>query len=83
MPSEDAHQSEYIAAADARRERVSGFTGSAGVAIVAAAAAALWTDGRYHAQAAAELDPTRWTLVRAGDVECGAARGYKRPGVGA
>ena len=34
VPSCDAHNSEYLADVDARREAVSGFTGSAGTAIV-------------------------------------------------
>jgi Xaa-Pro aminopeptidase len=51
VPSEDAHQSEYIAACDARRGFISGFTGSAGFALVAEETAMLWTDGRYFLQA--------------------------------
>ncbi|CAG8780964.1 11865_t:CDS:2, partial [Racocetra persica] len=44
IPSEDSHQSEYVAACDARRSFISGFTGSAGLAIVSNDAAALFTD---------------------------------------
>ena len=32
VPTEDAHQSEYIASSDTRRSFISGFTGSAGTA---------------------------------------------------
>ena len=46
VPSEDAHSSEYVAAADKRRAFLSGFTGSAGTAVVTANKALLWTDGR-------------------------------------
>ena len=46
VPTEDAHQSEYIAKADERRVFVSGFDGSAGTAVVTTTRAALWTDGR-------------------------------------
>lgn len=46
VPSEDAHASEYIAPCHERRAFVSGFTGSAGTAVVTTTAAALWTDGK-------------------------------------
>eukprot|EP00045_Choanoeca_perplexa_P005437 m.46133 g.46133 ORF g.46133 m.46133 type:complete len:607 (+) comp13119_c0_seq2:83-1903(+) len=65
VPSEDAHQSEYIAERDCRRAFISGFDGSAGKAIVATNAAALWTDGRYWLQAETQLD-SNWTLMKAG-----------------
>ncbi|KJK75456.1 peptidase [Metarhizium anisopliae BRIP 53293] len=65
IPSEDSHSSEYIAACDARREFMSGFTGSAGCAIVTLEAAALATDGRYFNQAAKQLDGN-WTLLKQG-----------------
>ncbi len=39
-------QSEYVAACDERRAFVSGFTGSAGTAVITPTEAALWTDGR-------------------------------------
>lgn len=65
VPSEDAHQSEYIASWDGRREFLSGFTGSAGFALVTAQEAALWTDGRYYLQAEKQLD-SNWTLMKAG-----------------
>ena len=52
LPMEDSHFNEYIADADKRIAFISGFTGSAGVAIITATdKAALWTDGRYHEQA--------------------------------
>jgi len=47
IPSEDAHQSEYIAAHDGRRAYITNFTGSAGYALVTMTTAHLWTDGRY------------------------------------
>ncbi|KAK2612938.1 hypothetical protein QQS21_001049 [Conoideocrella luteorostrata] len=65
IPSEDSHSSEYIAACDARREFISGFTGSAGCAVVTLDAAALATDGRYFNQAAKQLD-NNWTLLKQG-----------------
>ncbi|CEP12962.1 hypothetical protein [Parasitella parasitica] len=64
-PSEDAHQSEYIADCDKRRHWISGFTGSAGFAIVTSTEAALFTDGRYFLQASQQLDDN-WTLMKQG-----------------
>ncbi|PHH58550.1 hypothetical protein CDD81_5383 [Ophiocordyceps australis] len=65
IPSEDSHSSEYIADCDARREYISGFTGSAGCAVVSMNAAALATDGRYFNQATQQLDDN-WTLLKQG-----------------
>ncbi|XP_053678309.1 xaa-Pro aminopeptidase ApepP [Anopheles nili] len=65
IPSNDAHQSEYLAARDERRAYVSGFDGSAGTAVVTEQEALLWTDGRYYQQATKQLD-TNWTLMRDG-----------------
>ncbi|RCI13955.1 hypothetical protein L249_8101 [Ophiocordyceps polyrhachis-furcata BCC 54312] len=65
VPSEDSHSSEYIADCDARREFISGFTGSAGWAVITRSAAALATDGRYFNQAYHELDDN-WTLLKQG-----------------
>ncbi|XP_031760695.1 xaa-Pro aminopeptidase 1 isoform X1 [Xenopus tropicalis] len=65
VPSGDAHQSEYIAPCDCRREFISGFDGSAGTAIVTEQSAAMWTDGRYFLQAAQQMD-SNWTLMKIG-----------------
>jgi len=65
IPSGDAHQSEYIAPRHKRREFVSGFTGSAGTAVVTEDEALLWTDGRYFLQAEKQLDEN-WTLMTDG-----------------
>ncbi|ROW14440.1 hypothetical protein VPNG_03846 [Cytospora leucostoma] len=65
VPSEDSHSSEYIAPCDARREFISGFSGSAGCAVVTHDKAALATDGRYFNQAAKQLD-SNWTLLKQG-----------------
>ncbi|XP_058841264.1 xaa-Pro aminopeptidase 1-like isoform X1 [Acipenser ruthenus] len=65
VPSGDAHQSEYIAPCDCRREFISGFTGSAGTAIITEKHAAIWTDGRYFLQAAQQMDKN-WTLMKMG-----------------
>uniref|UniRef100_A0A8C2IJS3 X-prolyl aminopeptidase (aminopeptidase P) 1, soluble n=1 Tax=Cyprinus carpio TaxID=7962 RepID=A0A8C2IJS3_CYPCA len=65
VPSGDAHQSEYIAPCDRRREFICGFNGSAGTAIVTEQHAALWTDGRYFLQASQQMD-NNWTLMKMG-----------------
>jgi Xaa-Pro aminopeptidase len=57
LPLTDEHRSEYLPAAAQRLGWLTGFTGSAGLLIVLAARAALFVDGRYTLQAAAELDP--------------------------
>ncbi|XP_052834495.1 xaa-Pro aminopeptidase 1 isoform X2 [Octopus bimaculoides] len=57
--------SEYIAPCDARLKFISGFTGSAGTAIVTDTKAALWTDGRYHLQAQQEVDEN-WEIMKDG-----------------
>ncbi|KAJ7535908.1 hypothetical protein O6H91_12G050400 [Diphasiastrum complanatum] len=66
IPSEDAHQSEYVADRDKRREFVSHFTGSAGLAVITKDEALLWTDGRYFLQATQQLS-SRWKLMRIGE----------------
>ncbi|KDN37350.1 hypothetical protein RSAG8_10238, partial [Rhizoctonia solani AG-8 WAC10335] len=68
IPSEDAHQSEYVAASDRRREYISGFTGSSGTAIVSLNNAYLFTDSRYYIQAERELD-RNWSLLKVGTGE--------------
>lgn len=67
VPSEDEHASEYPAESDLRRGYISGFTGSAGCAIVSASQAALFTDGRYFLQANQQLEPKVWTLMKQGE----------------
>ncbi|KAG7089647.1 hypothetical protein E1B28_011309 [Marasmius oreades] len=63
IPTDDAHQSEYVAPADKRRQFITGFTGSAGQAVVSADKAYLVTDSRYWLQAERELD-SNWELVK-------------------
>lgn len=50
LPRFDAHQGEYVAPHDERLAHVTGFTGSAGIAIVTAETVALFVDGRYQVQ---------------------------------
>ncbi|KAI7801892.1 xaa-Pro aminopeptidase 2, partial [Triplophysa rosa] len=63
IPATDAHLSEYIAPRDARLAWISGFTGSAGTAVVTQNKAVLWTDSRYWIQAERQMD-CNWELER-------------------
>ena len=65
VPSQDPHFSEYVPTCFERRAWISGFTGSAGTAVVTAREALLWTDGRYFTQASQELS-NEWTLMKGG-----------------
>lgn len=56
VPHADAHQSEYLPPSAERLARISGFTGSAGQAIVLMDEAALFVDGRYTLQARHQVD---------------------------
>jgi Xaa-Pro aminopeptidase len=51
LPRYDAHQAEYVAPHDERLAFVTGFTGSAGMAIVTMETVAVFVDGRYVVQA--------------------------------
>ncbi len=53
----DPHESEYVAPRWQTRSWLTGFTGSAGMVAITLQGAGLWTDGRYHVQAEAELPP--------------------------
>jgi len=55
VPLSDEHQGEYVARRSQRLAWLTGFTGSAGMAIVLAERAALFVDGRYTLQAAAQV----------------------------
>ncbi|MBO6895105.1 MAG: aminopeptidase P family protein [Roseibium sp.] len=57
VPRFDAHQGEYVAPHDERLGFVTGFTGSAGAAIVTADTARLFVDGRYTVQAQNQCPP--------------------------
>src|SRR5579875_2888419 len=56
IPHEDEHQNEYLPDANERLAWATGFTGSAGAAVVLADKAAVFVDGRYTLQAAAQTD---------------------------
>ncbi len=56
VPRADQHQNEYVPPADERLAWLTGFTGSAGLAVVLREQAALFVDGRYTLQAAKQVD---------------------------
>ncbi|HWA80767.1 MAG TPA: aminopeptidase P family protein [Acetobacteraceae bacterium] len=60
VPRSDEYLGEYVPPSSERLAWLSGFTGSAGMAIVLGDRAALFTDGRYTLQAEAETDPALW-----------------------
>ena len=61
VPHADAFQSEYLPPSDERLARLTGFTGSAGAAIVMADEAAVFVDGRYTLQVDNEVDAKYFT----------------------
>lgn len=69
IPSTDAHLSEYPPQHWESRKWISGFTGSAGTAVVTKEKAGVWTDSRYFLQAAEELHETGFDLFKMGQPE--------------
>src|SRR3990172_4225015 len=57
VPRSDEHQGEYVPASAERLRWLTGFSGSAGLAVVTKRHAALFVDGRYALQSRAEADP--------------------------
>ncbi len=64
--SSDPHGSEYVADRWKAREWISGFTGSAGTAVITTDKALLWTDSRYWLAAEKELSGTGFSLMKDG-----------------
>ncbi len=56
VPHSDRYQAEYIAGHDERLAWLTGFTGSAGLAVILENRSAVFVDGRYILQAAGEVD---------------------------
>lgn len=69
IPSTDAHVSEYPPKHWESRKWISGFTGSAGTAVVTKELAGVWTDSRYFLQAADELTDTGFELFKMGQAD--------------
>lgn len=66
VPTGDFHQSEYISDYFKSREYLTGFSGSAGTAVVSMEETCLWTDGRYFIQAEQELAGSGIILYKEG-----------------
>ena len=66
VPTCDFHGSEYIGDYFKTREFISGFTGSAGTAVITKNKAYLWTDGRYFVQAESQLNDS-YKLMKQGE----------------
>jgi len=60
VPRADQQQNEYVAPSEERLAWLTGFTGSAGLAIVLKSEAAVFVDGRYTLQAAKQVDVRAW-----------------------
>ena len=67
VPTSDFHESEYVGPYFKCRAYITGFTGSAGTAVITGEDALLWTDGRYFVQAAKQLRDTGVTLMKMGE----------------
>ncbi len=64
VPRADAHQGENVPARDERLAWLTGFTGSAGLAVVTAERAAVFVDGRYRLQVRDQIDLSQFTVMR-------------------
>jgi Xaa-Pro aminopeptidase len=86
VPHSDRHQNEYLPASEERLAWLTGFTGSAGTAIILADSAAIFVDGRYFLQVREQTDdsifiycdvmtepPARWLSA---NLTVGARLGY-------
>lgn len=67
IPTSDFHESEYVGDYFKARKFITGFTGSAGTAVITMDQAGLWTDGRYFIQAAAQLANSEVELFKMGE----------------
>ena len=64
VPTADFHESEYVGEHFKARKFITGFTGSAGTAVITSDTAVLFTDGRYFVQAEKQLEGSTVTLYR-------------------
>src|SRR5436853_1723719 len=62
IPRADQQQNEYVPASEERLAWLTGFTGSAGLAIVLTREAAVFVDGRYTLQAGKQVDRRAWQV---------------------
>lgn len=69
IPTDDFHASEYVGDYFKCRKYITGFTGSAGTAVVMQDMAGLWTDGRYFIQAERQIAGSGVELFKMGEPE--------------
>src|SRR5436309_9341052 len=62
IPRADQQQNEYVPPSEERLAWLTGFTGSAGMAVVLTKDAAVFVDGRYTLQAGRQVDRKAWSL---------------------
>src|SRR3984957_4202173 len=62
IPRADQQQNEYVAPSEERLAWLTGFTGSAGLAVVLNREAAIFVDGRYTLQAGKQVDTRAWRV---------------------
>ncbi|MBY0613147.1 MAG: aminopeptidase P family protein [Beijerinckiaceae bacterium] len=79
VPRADEHQGEYVPACDERLAWLTGFTGSAGFAIVFAKSAFIFSDGRYTLQVKAQVDAKLFEYVPSHEVPVGQWLGDHAP----
>ena len=63
VPRADEHMGEYVPPSAERLKWLTGFSGSAGLAVITASAAAIFVDGRYVLQAAAQVDKATFEIL--------------------
>ena len=64
LPTSDFHESGYVGKHFKTRKFITGFTGSAGTAVITFHEACIWMDGRYFVQGAKELKGTSVTMMK-------------------
>lgn len=69
IPTDDFHASEYVGDYFKCRKYMTGFTGSAGTAVIMQDMAGLWTDGRYFIQAEQQISGSCVELFKMGEPE--------------
>src|SRR5215210_9176324 len=67
VPRADQQQNEYVPPSEERLAWLTGFTGSAGLAIVLTHEAAIFVDGRYTLQARKQVDARAWSIEQLAD----------------
>lgn len=76
VPTADDHASEYIGDHYKSRQFITGFTGSAGTAVITQEEVGLWTDGRYFVQAAKQIADSEVKLFPMGEPDVPTVKEY-------